>query len=315
MKKKWQQQNIYHSTVLMSQVIHFLNITKEGTYLDGTIGPGGHARAILSRLSSEGIFFGLDRDEEAIRICKSTLPASSICHLICDTYHNFPFYLAKYKIKAVDGMFLDLGLSSIQLDSPNRGFSYRADGPLDMRFGTDTKITARTIINEWDKIDLKKIFQNYGEERYSGRIATAIVKNRKNRQVQTTGDLKAIISTVIPKMKTTKTLSRIFQALRLTVNRELESLKFFLDTFIEFLKPGGRIVVISYHSLEDRQIKQKFKELERGCVCPPTIPICQCGKKPSLKILTKKPVIPKKDEITRNKRVRSAKLRAGEKIS
>ena len=283
-------------------------------YLDGTVGLGGHASAILSHLSRNGILVGIDRDGEALERCKTFLSTSSPCHLFHDSYHNFPNHLQSIGAREVDGMLLDLGLSSDQLESPERGFSYSRNGPLDMRFNRQDTLTAEDIINGYDEDQIKDLIWRFGEERQASRIARAIVQKRKIKPISTTIELRNIVSSVLPGSRVTKSLSRVFQALRISVNRELEFLQAFLDSFLSYLKASGRIVIISYHSLEDRRVKEKFRELAQGCVCPPEVPVCQCGRKSVIKILTRRPLRPTEQEIEQNVRARSAKLRAAGRI-
>ncbi|MFQ6674141.1 MAG: 16S rRNA (cytosine(1402)-N(4))-methyltransferase RsmH [Fidelibacterota bacterium] len=313
MNPPWPQRNPAHTPVLKSEVLSFLDVRPGGIYLDGTIGLGGHASAIQSRLSGEGTLVGLDGDGEALERCEASLSPLPTCHLVHDSYDRFSHHLESLGIQGVDGMLLDLGLSSYQLDSPERGFSYRTDGPLDMRFNTDSTLTAEEIVNRWGERRLREIIRDLGEEREARKIARAIVERRESQPIATTFQLRDIVASQNPGRYMTKTLSRVFQALRIVVNRELDSLQQFLENFIDYLKVGGRLVVISYHSLEDRMVKMKIKELARGCICPPELPVCQCGKEPRVKILTPRPVTPHEGEIRENARSRSAKLRAAEK--
>jgi len=306
-------QNSIHIPVLKKEVLSYLKITTDGIYLDGTVGLGGHAQAVLAALSDKGRLIGLDSDAEALKRCHVRLSHASSYHLFHDSYRNFPAHLKSLGIREVDGMILDLGLSSLQLDSPQRGFSYRQEGPLDMRFDVTSPLTAEEIINGWNESDLVRILYEYGEERRAKRIVNSIIAKRGHAPVRTTLDLRRIIADVTPERYLTKTLSRVFQALRITVNHELESLQQFLASFSSGLKLGGRIVVISYHSLEDRMVKTKFRRLQKGCICPPSLPQCRCGKKPEFKILTRKVIRPQEDEIAENRRARSARLRAAEK--
>lgn len=292
----------------------YLSIRPSGIYLDGTVGLGGHTSAIQSRLSKSGIVVGLDGDAEALERCRKSLPRRPTLHLFHDSYDNFPRHLHSLRIPEVDGMLIDLGLSSHQLDSPSRGFSYRADGPLDMRFDRSASLTARQIVNDYSERDLARMIRELGEERRAGQIARALVRARKRGAITTTFQLREAVAAAVNRRTLTKTLSRVFQAIRMTVNREVETLQRFLDTFMAYLKPGGRLVVISYHSLEDRPVKTRLKDLARGCVCPPEVPTCQCGHDPEIRILTPTPTTPGNEEIRRNPRARSAKLRAAEKI-
>jgi len=291
-----------------------LNIKRDGVYLDGTVGLGGHAAAILSLLSENGALVGLDLDEEALTRCKESIGAASNCHLISGTFSEIPTILDTLKLSQIDGLLLDLGLSSLQLDTPERGFSYRFDGPLHMGFSMTSSITANEIINTWPEYDLRILIKKYGEDPMAVSVAKAIVKQRSKSDINTTTELRKVISTIVPPRYLNKSLSRIFQALRISVNSELEALAEVLKNFINYLKPGGRMVTISYHSLEDRIVKQAFREHARNCICPPKLPICQCNQKASLQILTPHPIIPSEEEINANSRSRSAKLRAVEKI-
>ena len=301
-----------HIPVLQEDVLSYLAVKPDGIYLDGTLGLGGHASAVQKQLSPKGQLVGFDGDEEAVRHCEKLLSPS--CHLVQAPYDTFPQHLSSLSIQAVDGMLLDLGMSSYQLDTPARGFAYRTEGPLDMRFDENGTTTARHIVNSWPVSELKKLFKETGEERRAFAIATAIAKVRDSNPVDTTSDLTHIIKSVVGDHAATKTLSRIFQGLRMVVNSELMCLEKFLNTFAGYLKTGGRIVIISYHSLEDRMVKQTFRKLEKGCVCPPAFPECRCGISPTLKVLTPRVVRPTEEETVANNRARSGRLRAAEKI-
>ena len=314
MASKWSSDKLIHTPVLLKETIDYLNIKRDGVYLDGTVGLGGHAAAILSLLSENGALVGLDLDEEALTRCKESIGAASNCHLISGTFSEIPTILDTLKLSQIDGLLLDLGLSSLQLDTPERGFSYRFDGPLHMGFSMTSSITANEIINTWPEYDLRILIKKYGEDPMAVSVAKAIVKQRSKSDINTTTELRKVISTIVPPRYLNKSLSRIFQALRISVNSELEALGEVLKNFINYLKPGGRMVTISYHSLEDRIVKQAFREHARNCICPPKLPICQCNQKASLQILTPHPIIPSEEEINANSRSRSAKLRAVERI-
>ena len=314
MASKWSSDKLTHTPVLLKETIDYLNIKRDGVYLDGTVGVGGHAAAILSLLSENGALVGLDLDEEALTRCKESIGAASNCHLISGTFSEIPTILDTLKLSQIDGLLLDLGLSSLQLDTPERGFSYRFDGPLHMGFSMTSSITANEIINTWPEYDLRILIKKYGEDPMAVSVAKAIVKQRSKSDINTTTELRKVISTIVPPRYLNKSLSRIFQALRISVNSELEALAEVLKNFIYYLKPGGRMVTISYHSLEDRIVKQAFREHARNCISPPKLPICQCNQKASLQILTPHPIIPSEEEINANSRSRSAKLRAVEKI-
>tara|TARA_B100000315_G_scaffold62791_1_gene57002 strand:- start:14581 stop:15483 length:903 start_codon:yes stop_codon:yes gene_type:complete len=300
---------------MVPEVIKLLNITPDGIYLDGTIGLGGHAQAIVSHLSPKGLLLGLDGDAEALNYSKKNLTASCKIHLFNDSYSNFTHYLDPLNIREFDGMILDLGLSSFQLDTPERGFSYRFNGPLDMRFKKDSGINGVHIVNQWNERELSKLFKTYGEEHNSKAIAKSIVGCRVKQPIKTTFQLCDAVKQVVSPVQINKTLSRIFQAIRIEVNKELNSLTQFLIKFIDYLKIGGRVVILSYHSLEDRLVKNALTDLQKECICPPDFPECICDIVKRLNIITRKPLTPVDTEITVNKRASSAKLRAGEKLA
>ncbi|MDP6396941.1 MAG: 16S rRNA (cytosine(1402)-N(4))-methyltransferase RsmH [Candidatus Marinimicrobia bacterium] len=314
MASKWPSNKLTHIPVLLKETVDYLNIKRDGIYLDGTVGLGGHAAAILSLLSENGTLVGIDLDEEALTRCKESIGAASNCHLISDTFSNIPSILETLNLSQIDGLLLDLGISSLQLDSPKRGFSYRFNGPLHMGFSMTSSITANEIINTWSESELRKIIKKYGEDRMAGSVAKTIVQQRSKSAIDTTTQLRKVISTVVPPRYLNKSLSRIFQALRISVNSELDALTEVLKNFMNYLKPGGRMVTISYHSLEDRIVKQAFRGHAKECICPPKLPICQCDHKATVKILTSHPIIPSEDEINTNSRSRSAKLRAVERL-
>ncbi len=314
MAAKWSSDKLTHKPVLLKEAVNYLDIKPDGVYIDGTVGLGGHAAAILSILSENGTLVGVDLDEEALTRCKETIGVASNCHLVSGSFSDIPSILEELDLTQTDGLLLDLGLSSLQLDSPNRGFSYRLDGPLHMGFSMTSSITANEIINTWPESKLRTLMKKYGEEHLAGSVAKAIVRQRTQIPIETTLQLRGVISTVVPPRYLNKSLSRIFQALRIYVNRELEALADVMKNFINFIKPGGRVVTISYHSLEDRIVKQAFRDHARDCICPPKLPVCQCDHKASVNILTRQPVIPSEEEISENRRARSAKLRAAERI-
>ena len=286
-----------HTPVMISEVIKFLNLQPDGIYLDGTIGAGGHATEILAQLSKKGRLIGLDRDAEALDICNKRFGASALpINTYKYSYDNFPKVIHELGFSKLNGILLDLGLSSIQLNSEKRGFSYNSQGTLDMRFDNEQSLTATDLINQTSEEELAKIIFEFGEERYSRKIAKSI-KSTKN--ILTALDLKEAIRRATPPHKRNKTLARVFQAIRIAVNSELEKLKIFLNIFFDYLTVGGRIIIMSYHSIEDRMVKHAFRSLKES------------GK---LNILTKKPVIPSSDELTSNNRSRSAKLRAAERL-
>ncbi len=286
--------------------------------MDGTVGGGGHSRYILEASSPDGVVFGFDRDDEALMAAAERLDSyGERLKLLHGNFAGLENALARYGVCRIDGMLLDLGVSSDQLDRGARGFSFQQDAPLDMRMDTSAGDTAEYLLNNLSEKDLTRIIRDFGEERWAARIAKRIVEARKQVPVETTLQLVDIIKGSIPRAKWEDRLhpaTRTFQALRIAVNHELESLEQGLDSGIEMLKRGGRIVVISFHSLEDRIVKNTFREFAKRCVCPKTAPICVCGKVPQLKIITAKPILPGNDEIVANPRSRSAKMRVAEKL-
>lgn len=304
--------DIYHKPVLLDKVIEYLIIEKSGTYFDGTVGGGGHSKEILKNLNSNGKLIGIDVDSDAIEIAENNLKLYK--DNITLKMGNYADILEILKDKKADGILLDLGISSFQIDNPKRGFSYLTDCDLDMRMANNLGNKASDIISNYSKSELTEIFKKYGEERRSKIISSSIVKSRMKDKIKTSYELRKIIEKSIPNKNKIKTISRIFQSLRIEVNKELDNLENFLKTFTKTLKIGGRIVIISYHSLEDKLAKRYFKQFSKGCICPPNIPLCICGGEKLLKILTKKPVRPSRDEIKTNPRARSAKLRAAERI-
>jgi len=304
--------DIYHKPVLLDKVIEYLIIEKSGTYFDGTVGGGGHSKEILKNLNNNGKLIGIDVDSDAIEIAENNLKLYK--DNLTLKMGNYADILEILKDKKADGILLDLGISSFQIDNPKRGFSYLTDCDLDMRMANNLGNKASDIISNYSKSELTEIFKKYGEERRSKIISSSIVKSRMKDKIKTSYELRKIIEKSIPNKNKIKTISRIFQSLRIEVNKELDNLENFLKTFTKTLKIGGRIVIISYHSLEDKLAKRYFKQFSKGCICPPNIPLCICGGEKLLKILTKKPVRPSRDEIKTNPRARSAKLRAAERI-
>lgn len=303
-----------HQPVLLNESCDYLITNKSGIYFDGTIGFGGHTKKFLELLNDDAIMIATDVDYDAFLYCKNFFADDKRLKL-----YNFNFSMidTMSKIELIDnfdGIFVDLGVSSFQLDNADSGFTYRMDAQLDLRMDKNKTITAADVVNTFSEEDLAKIFFEFGEEKSSKRIARKIVERRKISKINTTTELAKIVEEIVPKNILYKTLSRIFQAIRIYVNDELNVLKNFLIKSVDLLKVGGRIVVISYHSLEDRIVKEQFKYEELDCICPKDFPVCKCDKKSRLKILTKKPVIPTEDEIKKNFRARSAKLRTAERI-
>lgn len=307
-----------HKPVLLNECICNLNIKPNGIYLDGTLGGAGHSLEIAKLLNNEGTLIGIDRDMIAINVSRSRLSdVKPAVNLVNDNYKNIKDVLSNLNITGVDGILLDLGVSSYQLDTPERGFSYRYDAPLDMRMNTNDEITAEYVVNQYTKEDLIRIFRDYGEEKWAVRIADFIVERRKNAPIKTTFELVDVIKAAVPagaRVEGGHPAKRIFQAVRIEVNGEIESLKKAIFDAIDVLNPKGRICIISFHSLEDRIVKDVFNESAKGCICPPDFPKCVCNKKKTVKILSKKPIISTDDELNENLRAHSAKLRVAEKI-
>lgn len=300
-----------HYSVLLQETIEQLQVKAYGIYVDGTLGGGGHAYEVCSRLQ-EGHFYGIDQDDAAITAAGKRLsPFGDRVTILRDNYCNMKSALAGEGVEQVDGIVLDLGVSSYQLDTEERGFSYRFDAPLDMRMDRRQALTARDIVNDYSEGELYRVIRDYGEERFAANIAKHIVRARQDKPVETTFDLNEIIKAAIPaKMRQNGHPSKqTFQALRIECNRELEVLKNSLDELIGLLKPGGRLCVITFHSLEDRIVKTVFKRNENPCTCPPEFPVCVCGQKSRGKVVTKKPIIPGAEELAGNSRSKSAKLR------
>ena len=306
-----------HISVLLEETIEGLHIRPEGIYVDGTLGGGGHSHEICRRLAGKGRLIGLDQDGEAIAAASQRLKEyEDRVTIIRSNYCNMASELAAAGVEAVDGILLDLGVSSWQLDQAERGFSYREDAPLDMRMDRRESRTAYEVVNTYDEAELCRILWDYGEERFARKIAGNICRKRQEKPVETTGELVEIIRTSIPaKMRATggHPAKRTFQALRIEVNRELEVLEQSLDGMIGLLKDGGRIAVITFHSLEDRIVKNAFRKNEKPCICPPEFPVCVCGRESMGRVITRKPILPSGEEIERNKRSKSAKLRIFER--
>ena len=302
-----------HTSVLLEETIECLQIKPDGTYVDGTLGGGGHSDRIVAALSRDGRLFGIDQDEAAIEAAGKRLePYRDRVMLIRDNYCNTRQALAQIGVQGVDGILLDLGVSSFQLDNSERGFSYRYDTPLDMRMDQRQSLTARDIINQYTEMELYRVIRDYGEEQFAKNIAKHIVRAREDKAIETTGELNEIIKAAIPaKMRAAggHPSKRTFQAIRIECNRELEVLRDSLDELIDMLNPGGRICIITFHSLEDRIVKTAFKKNENPCTCPPDFPVCVCGQASKGRVVTRKPILPSDEEILANKRAKSAKLR------
>lgn len=308
-----------HKSVLLTETIEGLKIKPDGVYVDGTLGGGGHAAEIAARLGEGGHLVGIDQDEAAIEAAGSRLSGFGDKVLIVrDNYRNTKVVLSKLGILGIDGMVLDLGVSSYQLDTKERGFSYRFDTPLDMRMDLRQNFSARDIVNGYPEMDLYRVIRDYGEEKFAKNIAKHIVRARKESPIETTGELNDIIRAAIPaKMRAEggHPSKRTFQAIRIECNRELEVLKESIEELIGLLNPGGRLCIITFHSLEDRIVKTAFKKAQDPCVCPPEFPVCVCGRTSQGKVVTGKPILPGEKELEENTRSKSAKLRIFEKIS
>ena len=304
-----------HEPVMLLECINGLNIKENGTYVDGTLGGAGHSKEILKRLSNKGKLIGIDRDEEAINAAKENLSQFPNVIYIHDNHDNIKSILENLDIKKVDGILLDLGVSSYQLDERNRGFSYLGENELDMRMDKSQNFTAKDVVNNYKEEDLANIIYEYGEERFSKRIAKNICKYRKEKQIDTTKELVEIIEKAIPKkfQNDGHPAKRTFQAIRIEVNNEIKPLKKTVKDCIEVLNPGGRLAIITFHSLEDRAVKNAYIEAKGKCTCPKDLPYCVCGAKSLGEIITKKPIVATKEEIERNSRSKSAKLRIFER--
>lgn len=304
-----------HKSVLLKETIEHLNINPEGIYVDGTLGGGGHSEEILKRLTT-GKLIAIDRDEEAILAAKERLKDYKNVIYIKDNFKNIKEILRNLGIEKVDGILLDLGVSSYQLEEVERGFSYMKDAPLDMRMDKTSPFSAYDVVNRYSEKELERVIREYGEEKWASRIAKFIVEERKKGDIKTTSKLVEIIKKAIPasaRRMGPHPAKRTFQAIRIEVNEELKDLDKALEDMVEVLRGKGRIAVITFHSLEDRIVKNTFKKLENPCTCPPGLP-CTCGKQPVIKIITKKPILPSKEEVEENPRSRSAKLRVAEKL-
>lgn len=307
---------IEHIPVLYEEVLAALNAKVGGRYIDCTVGGAGHALGILERSSPDGQLLGLDADPEAIKLAQKRLePFRSRFILVNENFADLGKVAREKTFVPADGVLFDLGVSSIQLESVERGLSFKVDAPLDMRLDPRQRVTAFELVNEMSEQELAAIIARYGEEPRARMIARAIVRARTKRPIETTVELAKIIERAAPARRRIHPATRTFQALRIAVNRELENLESALGQAIEILAPDGRIAVISFHSLEDRLVKQTFAFEARGCICPPKIPVCSCGHKPRLEILTKKPIVPSEEEERRNPRSRSAKLRVARRLA
>ena len=308
-------ENFNHVPVLLEECIEGLQIKPDGIYIDGTLGGAGHSQKIVKQISEKGLLLGIDRDEEAICVAKERLKEFSNVQFVHDNHDNMKAILAKLEIPAVDGILLDLGVSSYQLDEKNRGFSYLGESQLDMRMDKMAELTAKEVVNTYPEEKLANLIYEYGEERFSRRIARNICEQRRKKEIETTAELVKIIEKSVPRKKEQgHPAKRTFQAIRIEVNNEIKPLYQTILDSIEMLKPQGRLCVITFHSLEDRAVKNAFLKAEGKCICPPGLPYCMCGAKKLGKIVTKKPILPSEEEMEQNTRSKSAKLRIFEKF-
>jgi 16S rRNA (cytosine1402-N4)-methyltransferase len=308
-----------HPTAMLNEAVDCLNLSPGKTCVDGTLGGAGHARLICSRIFPGGRFIGIDQDEAAVANARMVLePLGERVHLFRDNFENIPTILLSLGMAAVDAVLLDLGISLYHLRQSGRGFSFSEDEPLDMRMDTRLSQTAADLVNNLSAGQLERIFKTYGEERYARRIAGRIVSERTRREIRSSRTLAELVSGAIPAraafQQRIHPATRVFMALRIAVNRELDVLGDFLDNILEHLNPGGRLCILSFHSLEDRMVKQHMKKWQKGCSCPPGLPVCACGEKPLVRRVTSKPLRPGEAEIAGNPMARSTRLRAVEKI-
>ena len=302
-----------HISVLAEETIENLNIKPDGIYADLTLGKGGHSKKILEKLSDKGRLIAFDQDEEAIMAAKENLKDFSNVNYVNTNFENFESTLKDLNISKIDGALMDIGVSSYQIDNADRGFSYMHDGPLDMRMDVENELTAEKIVNEYSKEELTEIFSKYGEERFSKTIARNIVDYRNKQRIDTTFKLRDIVNKSV-RTKEAHPEKRVFQALRIEVNRELEVLENTIEDVVDHLNVGGRLCIITFHSLEDRIVKNKFKDLEKDCTCPPGLPVCVCDTVRKVKIITNKPIVAGKKELSENSRSKSAKLRVCQRV-
>ena len=306
-----------HKSVLLYETVDSLNIRPDGIYVDGTLGGGGHAYEVCKRLGEHGRLIGIDQDADAIAAASARLSEfQDKVTVVRSNYENIASVLHDLGIEKVDGIYLDLGVSSYQLDTASRGFTYREDAPLDMRMDQRNPQTAADIVNNYSEMELYRIIRDYGEDRFAKNIAKHIVRQRQEKPYETTGELIETIKAAIPaKIRATggHPAKRTFQAIRIELNHELDVLNSSIDTMIDLLNPGGRLSIITFHSLEDRIVKKRFRDNENPCICPPEFPVCMCGRKSKGTVITRKPVVPGEEELEYNKRSKSSKLRVFER--
>ena len=317
-KAQQEGEQFRHLSVMLEETVDMLNVREGGVYVDGTLGGGGHSAEILRRLGGTGHLYGIDRDNDALAAATARLGSAGNFTAIKGNFHDVRALLAEKGVEKIDGMMIDLGVSSYQLDTAERGFSYHADAPLDMRMDQDQTLTAADIVNTWPKDELVRILRDYSEEKWAVRIAEIILEHRAKKPLETTADLVACVDAAIPKkirmQDSGHSARRTFQALRIAVNDELDPLHRALEDMADLLNPSGQLAVITFHSLEDRIVKQTFRRMANPCTCPPRIPVCICGKKPIVKVLGGGGVKPSREEIEINARSRSAMLRGCVKL-
>ncbi len=306
-----------HISVLLEETLEALDIKEDGSYLDGTLGGAGHSKEIVKRLSDKGHLYGTDQDGDAIQVATQRLaPYKEKTTILRCNYVEAVGKLKELQVTGLDGILLDIGVSSYQLDNEERGFSYHTDTVLDMRMDQRQSLTAKEIVNTYDEMQLYRIIRDYGEDKFAKNIAKHIVRARSEKPIETTFELNEVIKAAIPaKMRAEggHPSKRTFQAIRIECNRELEVLSDSIEEMVDFLNPGGRLAIITFQSLEDRIVKTKFKEMQNPCICPPGLPVCACGKQSKGQVITRKPIVPGDEELERNKRAKSAKLRVFEK--
>lgn len=305
-----------HYSVMLNETVDGLNVRENGIYVDGTLGGAGHASVVCGKLNGTGRFIGIDQDADAIKAAGERLSAFSNVTIIRNNYENMAEEIHNLGIEHVSGILLDLGVSSYQLDTVERGFSYHNDAPLDMRMDDRSERTAKDIVNTYSEAELFRIIRDYGEDQFAKNIAKHIVRMRSEKPIETTFELVEAIKAAIPakvRMAGGHPAKKTFQAIRIELNRELEVLQNSIDSMIDLLEPGGRLCIITFHSLEDRIVKSAFKKNENPCTCPPSFPVCVCGKKSKGRVITNKPILPSETELSENSRSKSAKLRIFER--
>lgn len=305
-----------HKSVMLFECIDALNIKEDGIYVDGTAGGAGHSSEIAKRLNKNGRLYSFDKDPDAVAVCRERLSSYPWAEVIHSDFADMENQLKMRGVEKVDGILLDLGVSSFQLDTADRGFSYQHDAALDMRM-SKTGLSAYDIVNTYPEKEISRILREFGEEKFANRIASNIVREREKKPIETTFELSEIIKSSIPaaaRRDGGNPSKRSFQAIRIAVNSELDSLSRCLDSALDLLNDGGRFAIITFHSLEDRMVKQKFAEWAKGCICPPEFPVCVCNNKPKVKLITRKPIEAAKEELDENRRSRSAKLRVAERV-